>query len=484
MDKGTSLQSAHTVQSQMGCDGSDPKNDRHMKDGEENKNADGSKDSVDLTIPIEAVDEISSRFNNTLYGYFIGKRLTFLVVENYVKHAWAKFGIKRTMLHEGFFFFQFATRAGIEHVLKNGPWRIRLIPIVLNIWIANTRLKKDDIKVAPVCVKIYKVPIVAYSEEDAYTSTMCLKSWGRNTYVRELMEVSVEVELVDSLVVVIHYQNKEGHSLETVEIEYEWRPPRCDKCKIFDHKDNDCPKNVKEVSPNLVDEDGFVQAPRPFKDSHKKGFMAYGINIMTLKNSFESLMQDDKILDVAQSNDTDNTNGENAYEDDDDDVEEVFIKQQRDMNQTPKQKEVRQIIHENNLCVCAILESHVGNFGLDKLCPKVFWYWHWTSNGAVCVKGSRIILGWNPDVVNVIVISFDDQVMHTCFKANKKDLFCSWIYAHSRYQQRRELWQNLQTHKSYIREMPWCLLVDFNVSLSIDDKSTSASFVDTAMRDF
>ncbi|GJY07295.1 hypothetical protein Tco_0374349 [Tanacetum coccineum] len=127
-----------------------------------------------------------------------------------------------------------------------------------------------------------------------------------------------------------------------------------------------------------------------------------------------------------------------------------------------------------------------GNSGLDKLCRKVFWNWHWTSNGAVCTKVSRIILGWNPDVVNVVFVSFDDQVLHSCvhFKADNKDLFCSWIYAHNRYQQRRSLWRNRLTYKSYIRGRPRCLLGDFNVSLSIDDKSTCTSYVDIEMRDF
>ncbi|GKD45942.1 zinc knuckle CX2CX4HX4C containing protein, partial [Tanacetum coccineum] len=78
-------------------------------------------------------------FKNTLYGYFIGKRLAFPLVENYVKNAWAKFGLERVMLTNGFFFFQFASREGMERVLKNGPWLIRLVPIILNIWTSNTR---------------------------------------------------------------------------------------------------------------------------------------------------------------------------------------------------------------------------------------------------------------------------------------------------------------------------------------------------------
>nr|GEW60009.1 hypothetical protein [Tanacetum cinerariifolium] len=45
-----------------------------------------------VTIPMEAVESVNSRFVNTLYGYFIGDRLVFPLAENYVKNTWAKYG--------------------------------------------------------------------------------------------------------------------------------------------------------------------------------------------------------------------------------------------------------------------------------------------------------------------------------------------------------------------------------------------------------
>ncbi|GJW33973.1 putative RNA-directed DNA polymerase [Tanacetum coccineum] len=70
------------------------------------------------------------------------------------------------------------------------------------------------------------------------------------------------------------------------------------------------------------------------------------------------------------------------------------------------------------------------------------------------------------------------------FKDDKKDLFCSFIYAHNQYMQRRALWNNLDTHKAYIRDRPWCILGDFNVSLHAHDKSTGTSYIDRGMKDF
>ncbi|GKE29236.1 zinc knuckle CX2CX4HX4C containing protein [Tanacetum coccineum] len=124
--------------------------------------ADGDVDSASLVIPIKAVEEVSSRFANTLYGYFIGKRLAFPVVENYVKNTWAKFGLKRVMLQNGFFFCQFATREGMERVIESGSWLIRLVPLILNVWTPNSKLKKDEITSTSLWVKLHNVPIVAY----------------------------------------------------------------------------------------------------------------------------------------------------------------------------------------------------------------------------------------------------------------------------------------------------------------------------------
>ncbi|GJZ73397.1 zinc knuckle CX2CX4HX4C containing protein [Tanacetum coccineum] len=213
-----------------------------------------------VAIPIEAVEEVSARFKNTLYGYFIGNRLAFLIVENYVKNTWAKFGLKRIMLDEDFFLFQFDTKEGMEKVIESGPWLIRRMPLILNVWTPNSILRKEEIKKAPVWVKLHHVPIVAYSEVglslittqigcpimlDSYTSNMCVRSWGRNEYARAFIEISADRELMESIVIAIPLGKGKGHTLATIEVEYEWKPPVCSTCKIFDHTNEKCLKLPK-----------------------------------------------------------------------------------------------------------------------------------------------------------------------------------------------------------------------------------------------
>ncbi|GJU81524.1 zinc knuckle CX2CX4HX4C containing protein [Tanacetum coccineum] len=151
-----------------------------------------------IAIPFVAVEEVRNKFANTLYGYFIRKRPAFMLVEKYVKNTWAKFGLECVVLRNGFFLFQFTTREGMERVLENGPWLVILVPLILNIWSPNIILKKDEITLAPVWVKLHNVPIVAYSETGLTAKA-----------------------LSNSLVMAIPLPEGKGHTLETINIEVE-----------------------------------------------------------------------------------------------------------------------------------------------------------------------------------------------------------------------------------------------------------------------
>ncbi|GKD39484.1 zinc finger, CCHC-type containing protein [Tanacetum coccineum] len=234
-----------------------------------------SVEDVDLKIPKASVEEVSGRVGNTLYGYFIRKRLAFPIVENYVWNAWSKFGILKVMMNtKGFFFFKFSTKKELEDELEAGPWMIRNTLIILNAWTPRTTLMKEDLTKVPVWVKLHDVPIVAYTADglsliatkigtlkmlDSYTCTMYEESWGRNSYARAMIELNSEKELVNNLVVAIPLLEEEGYTKETIRVEYEWLPPRCTACKTFGHMTDQCPKNTAEKTIVNVADDGFRQ---------------------------------------------------------------------------------------------------------------------------------------------------------------------------------------------------------------------------------
>ncbi|GJW22667.1 hypothetical protein Tco_0033289 [Tanacetum coccineum] len=420
---------------------------------------------VAIAIPIAAMEEVSARFENTLYRYIIRKRLAFPLVETYVKNTWAKYGIERVMLHSGFFFFQFATSDGMERVIESGPWLIRLVPLILNIWTPNSKLRRDAIAIAPLWVKLHNVPIAAYTKTglslitsqlgrpimlDSYTSNMCLKSWGRNTYVRALIEVSSEKELIDSLVVAIPFPNGTGHTLETIEVEYEWEPPRCDSCKNFDHNNEHCPKKAKDIvteqTKDQNKDNGFTRV------SHKRGKGNYTsknkqvagikLNKPNLNLYYHPVAKSIPKVGETSSKQPHGDVVNQGMQDTQGNIKESS-KAINIVTNDSDSEEVEEVVLEEPIVHKDEIKDNKG-----------------TSNPSVeFPHGSRIILGWNPNDVDMVTISQDAQVMHTrlWFKADKKVLFCSFIYAHNS---------------------------DFNAALNLADHSAGPSTFDISMREF
>nr|GFB52987.1 hypothetical protein [Tanacetum cinerariifolium] len=158
----------------------------------------------------------------------------------------------------------------------------------------------------------------------------------------------------------------------------------------------------------------------------------------------------------------------------------------RRFNRSPKQKEVKQVVYKNNLSVCMILESHVDVSAIYDTCRKVCRRWKWTSNENLCDKGSRIILGWNDDIVDVMIMSQTNQVMQVQVNVheNNKTIFCSFVYIDNYYVDRQALWSNLIGYAGLMRSRPCILLSDFNVALNLEDHCCGGYEPNIVKRDF
>nr|GFA03091.1 zinc knuckle CX2CX4HX4C [Tanacetum cinerariifolium] len=88
-----------------------------------------------------------------------------------------------------------------------------------------------------------------------------------------LIEVNSEVGLVDVVTIGIPSLYGDGFTKETIRIEYEWRPPRCDLCKLFGHVHDHCSKKV--VSPPILTTSNVVT---PTVEKTNDGFQTVGKN--------------------------------------------------------------------------------------------------------------------------------------------------------------------------------------------------------------
>ncbi|GKB90424.1 hypothetical protein Tco_0962696 [Tanacetum coccineum] len=113
---------------------------------------------IDVVVPVESIRAISDRFDNTAYGFFLGKRVAYPVVANYVR-----------------------THGGLDTMLENGPWFIRNNPLILKKWHPDENLLKEDVSDVP----------------------------GRSSFARVMIELRADAELKDNIVVVFGHIHEE-----------------------------------------------------------------------------------------------------------------------------------------------------------------------------------------------------------------------------------------------------------------------------------
>ncbi|GJX35859.1 ATPase, F1/V1/A1 complex, alpha/beta subunit [Tanacetum coccineum] len=189
-----------------------------------------------VPVTVDSIRAISERFANTAYGFFLGKKVAYPVVANYVRNTWGKYGLVRSMFSSstGLFSFQFSSIDGLDAMLENGPWFIRNNPLILKKWHPDENLLKEDVSTVPVWVKLYGVPVTAFSED------------GLSAIATKLVmiELRADVELKDNIVVAMPKITREGHYTCNVRVEYEWKPSWCSSCKLFRHIHEECSKNT------------------------------------------------------------------------------------------------------------------------------------------------------------------------------------------------------------------------------------------------
>ncbi|GJT01425.1 zinc knuckle CX2CX4HX4C containing protein [Tanacetum coccineum] len=183
---------------------------------------------------------------------------------------------------------QFTSLKGLAQVLKQGPWLIRNIPLMLTKWSPNMSLSKDKVTKVPVWVKLHKVPVVAYSEDglsliatqignpimlDAFASAMCVDSWGRIRYARALIEVSANKELKKEVTMAVPNIDDEvvSHTLEKIKVEYEWNPlivlnAMCLVMRLI----NAVNMSMRSLNLLIVDPSGDDGEAATFGDTNKK----------------------------------------------------------------------------------------------------------------------------------------------------------------------------------------------------------------------
>ncbi|GJX35358.1 hypothetical protein Tco_0246915 [Tanacetum coccineum] len=140
---------------------------------------------ADVATSLESVQAVSERCANTVYDFFLGKRVAY----------------------------------------PNSDVNL---------------LKEDDGNV-PVWVKLPGVPMMAFNNDGL--SAIATKL-DRSSYARAMIEFRADVELKDTIMVAMPKLIGERFYMCTIRIEYDCKPPRCSSCKVFGHVLDECPEKI------------------------------------------------------------------------------------------------------------------------------------------------------------------------------------------------------------------------------------------------
>ncbi|GJT32210.1 hypothetical protein Tco_0922629 [Tanacetum coccineum] len=125
-------------------------------------------------------------------------------------------------------------------------------------------------------------------------------------------EVSFTFALVDSLFMCILFQNESGHSLGTIVIEYEWKPPRCDTSNVHGEASTSQPKKTVHINTQSA--------------AKKVSLKSDDINIISFKYSFDVLKDQEDMFETDKSAWQKSNNIESIVNDSDSEkVKNVFV---------------------------------------------------------------------------------------------------------------------------------------------------------------
>ncbi|KAJ6737819.1 hypothetical protein OIU85_019840 [Salix viminalis] len=205
-----------------------------------------------LQIPAEMLQHNRDHWAKTMIGFFTGCRLPYHAVSLIAKKAWTRYCLEQVLtMDDGFLIFRFKTEEAITEVIEKGPWMFGGKNIILQKWTPAFQFDRSKISKLSVWIRLKGLPLPLWTKQGlsmAASMVGKLLSCDEMTInCRRLDYVRLCVELDAGLPFIHHFEMEcplLGEPLR-INVEYEWKPSRCEGCKSFGHS---CVKK-NEVSP-------------------------------------------------------------------------------------------------------------------------------------------------------------------------------------------------------------------------------------------
>ncbi|GJY76477.1 RNA-directed DNA polymerase, eukaryota, reverse transcriptase zinc-binding domain protein [Tanacetum coccineum] len=371
----------------------------------------------------ELVEIGSKKWQLTLCGYFMGHRLSFPEVRYHLKRMWGRYGLQEIMDNaNGYWLFKF----GYEEDIGMEKTELDKIPL----WVKFTNVPMEAWSVErlnAVAISVRK-PIIM----DNITAKVCKIGTGRTEYARILIEIS-----------------------DVKGFKKQWTKK---KPNVESMGGNGKEKSFEEEFPKL-----------PVKNTKERSTKSLHGN-ERMKNKYSVLIdvESDNMVEIKMLKDRMIV----------DDTWEADREKERLDQEAGIERMVEGIVED------VLEDDYLATQNL--VCDRAFGGWEWVSNSKFSENGCRIVVGWDNNAVNLMVINMTRQDM-LCLIENKYDknrVCCSFVYSANTGKERQVLWKELEMSKAIVQMNPWVILGDFNVTFKSEEHSDGTSVISHDMQEF
>ncbi|GJT35991.1 RNA-directed DNA polymerase, eukaryota, reverse transcriptase zinc-binding domain protein [Tanacetum coccineum] len=384
---------------------------------------------------------------------------------------------------------------------------------------------KRDPDIIPLWVKIYNVPLEAWTVKgisalatrvgkplvmDNVTASMCIMGIGRVGFARVLVEVKANKSLPDEIEIVYKNRSKEEICRKTVKVLYDWKPSCCTKCCVFGHATVQCGRNKDGVRTQEKRQNGN-------KEKRKEGNSSKSNNDGKVDSEGFITVQKRKNGNDAEKVLNPNYKPHNQHQ--------RFVNQKNNMNGKAKvqyefqpKKKVDNGTKEHVMPVETTMNNTSGTIKRSANKFSVFdTYDENDLNEIQNIKSKEKVeklfdqkralygnvdCGNNSDSEEVEDVYIDDTGMVECMEKDgmdsakqsmfgeittlnyNKSVSCMFVYVANGGIERRWLWKDLQMQKRIVRDRPWIMMGDMNVTMVSNEHSAGGSSMTSDINDF
>ncbi|XP_074314953.1 uncharacterized protein LOC141651130 [Silene latifolia] len=415
-------------------------------------------------------------WQQAVFGFIVGANPPWQIVEGFLKRIWSKYTVdKISFLPNGVFLARFQTEEMKQTVLNSGHYLFDNKPLILKPWSPDANLEKSEIKTVPAWIRLQSLPLKFWGNSLKKIAGL-IGSYIKSDSATELKtrlgfaRVMVELKLGQVFPKKVKFLDEKKNLIE-IDIEYEWKPCICTKCKQIGHEYNSCRKGKPKVIKK-----GTTQVWRPVKKvtiPDKEVTISDAVPVPQVMQE-ETRVQLDEGLKPAVGLITPATMKPGAQQGTISPVRPVRTKQgsedvSKNGSHSPTYMEVLSPTNSPRQGI-GISETKIKSNNLNKAINSVFHEWSISTNTSYH-KGGRIWVLWKAHLYDIHFIEYNAQYIHMSIlnKQAQSQFFHTIVYAFNGITERESLWLNLIRLASTIQG-PWSVGGDFNCVLHANER--------------